>query len=239
MEMTGNIMLICVGAFMLFMTIFGMKKGLIRMIFSFGSIFIVLILVNFLNPAVKQTLSASPLYDSVYGRVDEYVASNIKDFTKSATDTGVEAQKSIIDNMALPGIVKESLEKNNTKNSYAEMKVNNFADYLTKALTDMIIGAFSFVALFILVFILIKILSRVLNLVAKLPVIHSFNAAGGGLVGLIESLFIIWIACIVLTMFSTTEAGKVLCEGIEHNAVLSWLYDNNWIQQIITGIFTA
>ena len=235
----GNILLIIVGAFMLFMIIFGMKKGLIRMLLSFGSLFIVLILVNFLNPIAKQTLSASPMYDGVYGRVDEYVAKNIKDATKSATDTGVESQKAIIEDLPLPDSVKDSLNENNTKNSYAEMKVNSFADYLTKAITDMIIGALSFVILFILIFILLKVLIRVMDLITKLPVIHAFNAAGGGLLGLIESLFIIWIACIVLTMFSTTDFGKEICAGIASNPVLTWIYDNNLIQQIITGIFTA
>ena len=237
--MTGNIILIVVGAFMLFMVIFGMKKGLIRMLFSFGSIFVVLILVNFLNPLAKQTLSASPIYDGVYGRVDEYVAQNIKDATKSATDTGVESQKTIIENLPLPDSVKKDLNTNNTKNSYAEMKVNSFADYLTKALTDMIISALSFILLFIIIFILLKVLIRVLDLVTKLPVIHAFNAAGGGLVGLIESIFIIWFACIVVTLFSTTDWGKMICDGIASNQVLSWIYDHNLIQQIITGIFTA
>ena len=94
----GNFLLVIVGAFMLFMVIFGMKRGLVKMLLSFGSIFIVLILVNFLNPIAKQTLSASPVYDSVYSRVDEYVAKNIKDATKNVTDTGVESQKNIIDN---------------------------------------------------------------------------------------------------------------------------------------------
>ncbi len=237
--MTGNILLIIVGAFMLFMIIFGMKKGLVRMLLSFGSIFIVLILVNFLNPIAKQTLSASPMYDGIYSRVDEYVAQNIKDATKSATDTGVESQKTIIDNLPLPDSVKKSLNENNTKNSYSEMKVNSFADYLTKALTDMIIGALSFILLFIIIFILLKVLIRVMDLITKLPVIHAFNAAGGGLVGLIESVFIIWIACIVLTMFSTTDFGKQICDAIASNEILSWIYDHNLIQQIITGIFTA
>lgn len=235
----GNVLLVIVGAFMLFMIIFGMKRGLVKMLLSFGSIFIVLILVNFLNPIAKQTLSASPVYDGVYSRVDEYVAQNIKDATKDATDTGVESQKAIIDDLALPDSVKESLNENNTKNSYAEMKVNSFADYLTKAITDMIIGALSFVLLFILIYILLKVLIRVMDLITKLPVIHAFNAAGGGLVGLIESVFIIWIACIIVTMFSTTDFGKQICDGIASNEILSWIYDNNWIQQIITGIFTA
>ena len=179
------------------------------------------------------------MYDGIYSRVDEYVAQNIKDATKSATDTGVESQKTIIEDLPLPDSVKDSLNENNTKNSYAEMKVNSFADYLTKALTDMIIGALSFVILFILIFILLKVLIRVMDLITKLPVIHAFNAAGGGLVGLIESLFIIWIACIVLTMFSTTDFGKEICEAIASNPVLTWIYDHNLIQQIITGIFTA
>lgn len=235
----GNILLVILGAFMLFMIILGMKKGLVRMLLSFGSVFVVLILVNFLNPIAKQALSASPMYDGIYSRVDEYVAQNIKDATKSATDTGVESQKAIIDDLPLPDSVTKTLNENNTKNSYAEMKVNSFADYLTKALTDMIIGALSFVLLFILIFILLKVLIRVMDIITKLPVIHAFNAAGGGLVGLIESVFIIWIACIVVTMFSTTDLGKQICDGIASNEVLSWIYDNNMIQKIITGIFTA
>ena len=235
----GNVLLVIVGAFMLFMIIFGMKRGLVKMLLSFGSIFVVLILVNFLNPIAKQTLSASPVYDSVYSRVDEYVAKNIKDATKNVTDTGVESQKNIIDDLALPESVKKSLNENNTKNSYAEMKVDSFAEYLTKAITDMIIGALSFVLLFIIIFVLLKVLIRVLDLITKLPVIHTFNAVGGGLVGLIESLFIIWIACIIVTMFSTTELGKEICDGIASNQILSWIYDNNLIQKIITGIFTA
>ena len=125
------------------------------------------------------------------------------------------------------------------KNSYAEMKVDSFAEYLTKAITDMIIGALSFILLFIIIFVLLKVLIRVLDLITKLPVIHTFNAVGGGLVGLIESLFVIWIACIIVTMFSTTELGKEICDGIASNEILSWIYDNNLIQKIITGIFTA
>ena len=237
--MVGNVLLIIVGAFMLFMVILGMKKGLVRMLLSFGSIFVVLILVNFLNPIAKQTLSNSPVYDSVYSRVDEYIAQNIKDATKNATDTGEKSQEKIINDLPLPASVTKSLNENNNDTSYAEMKVNKFEDYLTTALTDMIIGALSFILLFIIIMILLKVLIRVMDIVTKLPVIHAFNAAGGGLVGLIESVFIIWIACIIVTVFSTTDWGKTICDGIASNEVLSWIYDNNLIQKIITGIFTA
>ena len=237
--MVGNILLIIVGAFMLFMVILGMKKGLVRMLLSFGSIFVVLILVNFLNPIARQALTNSPVYDSVYNRVDEYIAQNIKDATKNTTDTGEKAQENIINDLPLPASVTDSLNENNNDTSYAEMKVKDFAEYLTTALTDMIIGALSFILLFIIIMILLKVLIRVMDIVTKLPVIHAFNAAGGGLVGLIESVFIIWIACIVVTVFSTTDWGKMICDGIASNEVLSWIYDNNLIQKIITGIFTV
>lgn len=237
--MVGNVLLIIVGAFMLFMIIFGMKRGLVRMLLSFGSIFIVLILVSFLNPIAKKTLSSSPVYDSVYSRVDEYVDQNIKNATKNTTDIGEKTQKKIINNLPLPDSVIESLNENNNTKSYADMKVKKFSDYLTKALTDMIMGALSFILLFIIIMILLKVLIRVLDVVTKLPVIHAFNAAGGGLVGLIESIFIIWIACIVVTMFSTTGFGKTICDGIASNDVLSWIYDNNLIQKLITGIFSV
>jgi uncharacterized membrane protein YkgB len=101
------------------------------------------------------------------------------------------------------------------------------------------LGALTFVLLFIVITVLVKVLMNVLNLVAKLPVISTFNSAGGALIGLAEAVVIIWIACIVITIASTTEWGQAVCKAISENELLSFIYDNNMIQKMITGIFTV
>lgn len=233
----GNVLLVIVGALMIGMIVLGMKKGLVKMLLSFASFFVIILLVNLLNPLATELLSGSPVYDSVYSRVDDYVADNIKDATASGIDTGVKSQENIINSLALPNSVKDQLIENNNKTTYAELEVDSFTSYITSALTDMIINAIAFILLFIVITILVKVLVRVLNLVTKLPVIHEFNAAGGALVGLVESLIIIWVACIVLTMFTTTSLGQDISKGIAENEVLSFIYDHNVIKDLLFGWF--
>lgn len=52
----GNIMLTGVTVFVVVMIAIGMKRGLVKTAFSFGSIFIALILVNILTPVAKEVI---------------------------------------------------------------------------------------------------------------------------------------------------------------------------------------
>lgn len=235
----GNILVIGVGLFMIAMIVVGLKRGMVKMAFSLVSVFVILILVNILTPSVKQALKSTPLYDEINKRIETYVNQHVASATEEMTQTGVNAQKKIIEGLPLPKGVKSSLVKNNNQQSYDSMEVDSFSGYVAEALSDMILGALTFVILFIVITILVKVLMNVLNLVAKLPVINVFNTAGGAIIGLMEAIIIIWIACIVVTICSATEWGQIVCKAISENDFLSFIYDNNIIQKIITGIFTV
>lgn len=235
----SNIILIGVGIFALIMTIIGFKRGLIKMSFSLVSMLVVLILVNILTPSVKELLRKTPIYTGISSNIEEYVREQISSSTENMTQTGVNAQKKIINELPLPNGVKEALNDNNNEESYENMAVSNFSQYIAISLSDMILGAVTFVLLFIAISILIKILVQILDIIAKLPVIHTFNTVGGAAAGLLESIIIIWIACIVVTLFSSTEWGQVVCKAISENSFLSFIYDNNLIQKLVTGIFTV
>lgn len=235
----GNYLLIGVGVFTIIMILIGLKRGLVKMAFSLMSVLVVLILVNILTPSVKELLRMTPVYTAINANIQTYVDEHITAATENLTQTGVNAQKTIIDGLPLPKGVKESLVINNNEHSYENMKVNSFSEYIANSLSDMILGAATFILLFIVLMILIKVLLHVLNIITKLPVIHTFNSIGGGIIGLAEALVIIWIACIVVTVFSATQWGEAVCTAIADNEILSFLYDNNIIQQIITGIFTV
>ena len=235
----GNILLIAVGIFMVAMVALGLKRGMIKMAFSLVSVFVILILVNILTPSVKQLLKSTPIYTGINSNIEAYVNEHVATATENMTQTGVNAQKKIIEELPLPKNVVKALTDNNNQESYDAMKVNSFSSYIAESLSDMVLGALTFAILFVVLSILIRVLMHVLNIVAKLPVINAFNTAGGAIIGLVESIIIIWIACIIVTIFSATEWGQVVCKAIADNEILSFLYDNNMIQQIITGIFTV
>ena len=154
------------------------------------------------------------------------------------SQTGVGAQKKIIEKLPLPKEIKATLNENNTEESYASLKVTTFSEYIAESLTDMVMNAVTFIILFVILTILVKIVVHALDIIAKLPVLRTFNTIGGALIGLGESLVIIWIACIVVTAFSATSWGQQICTGISENGLLSLIYDNNIIQHYISGIFS-
>lgn len=232
----GNILLIGVGIFSIVMILIGLKRGLIKMAFSLVSIVVVLILINILTPSVKQLLKSTPVYTMVIENIEKYVDEHVTEATKDMTQTGVGAQQKIIDGLPLPNEIRNALKENNNQDSYAILDVNSFTAYVSASLADMVVGALAFIILYIVLSILLRILVNVLNIVTKLPVISTFNAAGGALIGLVEAIAIIWIACIVVTAFSSTEWGQTVCKAISDNGILSFIYDNNIIQKFITGI---
>lgn len=235
----GNILLIGVGIFIILMIAIGLKRGMVKMAFSLVSVFVILILVNILTPSVKELLKSTPVYSEINRSIEEYVNDHVANATEDMTQTGVNAQKTIIEELPLPKGVKSSLIENNNQEGYKVMKVDSFSAYIAKSLSDLILSAVAFVVLFVVLSLLIRILMEVLNIVAKLPVINAFNTAGGAIIGLVEALVILWIACIIVTVFSATEWGQQVCKAIADNELLSLIYDSNPIQKLITEIFSV
>jgi len=95
---------------------------------------------------------------------------------------------------------------------------------------------FSYVLAFIIASIGLHIACGVLDIVAKLPVLHQINKAGGLLIGLIEGILRVWVAFIILDMFATTQWGNALLVMVHSNEFVRMLYENNWLY-IIWNIF--
>lgn len=221
----GNIILIATGIFVIVMVSLGLKKGLVKMLFSMFSLILILMLIHILTPMTKEFLKTTPVYEQMTGKIHNYVEEHVGKMTGNMLQTGKGNQEDIIDGMPLPKSIKEDLKENNQ--DYESMKVGGLTDYIASYLSDLVLGAITFILLLIVLGIAFFILIRVLNIFTKLPVIHAFNTAGGAIVGLLEALLILWILCIIITAFSTTGWGQATCKAISENGILSFIYDNN------------
>ena len=114
--------------------------------------------------------------------------------------------------------------------------VSAFRKYIADSVTGIILNAISFVLVFVGVSIIMRIIIRCLNLLSRLPVIHTMNKMGGMLVGLLKGLILLWLICIVITIMSGTEAGIYLYGQINESPFLKYIYDNNMIMALITGL---
>ena len=114
--------------------------------------------------------------------------------------------------------------------------VSEFRKYIADSVTGIILNAISFVLVFVGVSIIMRIIIRCLNLLSRLPVIHTMNKMGGMLVGLLKGLIVLWLICIVITIMSGSEAGIYLYSQINESPFLKYIYDNNMIMALITGL---
>ena len=67
------------------------------------------------------------------------------------------------------------------------------------------------------------------KLVSKLPVIHSGDKLLGIVFGALETVVITWVLFLINYYFNLGEIGIKITECTESNAVLTWLYEQNYL----------
>ena len=129
-----------------------------------------------------------------------------------------------------------SLQCKNNSEVYKALHVDTFKEYVSGYITTIVINAIAFIITYLIVTILLFAVCIALNIISKLPIINGLNKTAGLLVGLFEGLLVIWMLCIVLTAFSSTETAQKLFEMIKESQFLSCLYDNNLLIRFITNM---
>lgn len=152
--------------------------------------------------------------------------------TKSGTDTSGQSgdtawQEEWINNLKIPQALQNLLKENNTPECYREIAAESFSEYVPKYMAGLILSLVSFVVTWILVISFIWLAVMTLDVIASLPVLRGINQVLGLALGFFQGLIIVWIAFLIITIFSSSDIGKQLMKMISESPVLSRLYDTN------------
>ena len=196
--------------------LYGYKRGFIHIVLSMGALLVTCVLAGLLTVGVGAMIkSATPLYENIEKSVSQLVADNNVDVNS-------------ISKLGLPKNIEEKIMEG------AGEAISNFNDYLVENLSDMLLKALTFFGLIIIIYIIVRIVIVVCDFISRLPVINSINKTGGLVVGVIQGLLMIWIACLVVTAFSDKAWAQEVFRQINDNALLTFIYDNNPIIYIVT-----
>lgn len=157
----------------------------------------------------------------------EHMGVTIHDVLLLMGDIPEEVQVEKIQESSYPEAIKQRLLENNTQEIYSILGVSSFPEYAAAYLSRMVVKLLTFLFTFLLVVVIIKALSAVVEVIGELPVVGVMNRIGGGVVGIINAVIIVWIIFLVLTMFHGSGMAQVVFAQIEDNAFLSFLFDNN------------
>ena len=227
------IVMIIVILILLAFLIIGAYKGFLRIILTTFSLIITIILAGVL---------AKPLADfaenrTVIGpRIETKIENYVNEKLGPVSGTVETAETSFIEALPLPAAMKEDLKAKNTVAGYVDQGVDNFAEFIAKNLTTIIIKVFSYVLLFILIFLVLRLILRLSNMINHIPILGGINRLGGAIIGLAEGVLFLWVACMVVMMLSGSDLGIACEKVIRENPVLTFIYEHNYLMDIVNGV---
>lgn len=211
----------------------GSKRGLIDTALTFFSSLGALILSFIIYPVINVILKMTPLYL----HINEWINNRISAINFG---TGVQAQgHAIIENITwLPEFMGEALVRNNNTEVYKVLGAQNVVDYVSISITNIVISMLAvLITWFILKCVLVGSLRMVGNMVAKLPVISSFNHLGGFCIGLIKGLLTFWIVTLIIPCIIAIPAYQDFETYIQTSILFKWLYENNLVVLALQQLF--
>lgn len=232
-----NWLSVVAGIYLLGMVLYGHRRGFIRLVVSMLAVVLSLTIVRVSLPAVTGFLKENTsLQQTISDNMKKSVGLEQEENSDGEAVGVPSVQRTIIENLDLPQNIKTALIENNNSEMYQMLGVQAFADYIGSYLADVILNSVGFVLLFAAVYLAARLIMRWLDIIARLPILSGINKLAGALLGGMEGLVFLWLACLVITAFSGTGWGLTLIRQIEGSKWLSFLYSHNFLNLMVLGV---
>ncbi len=246
-----NVLTIIVLLLIAFYALGGYRKGFVKILMSMIFFVLAAVLVYLANPYVSGFLKEhTPVYEFIGERCQEvFTLENLKnqvgnqeEETEGSTEadtsslTRVEQMK-VIEDLWLPQVLKDQLVENNNAAGYAKLAVENFEAYISGFMANLILNIFSYVVTFLVVVTFLRMTVMTMDVLTAIPGIRGLNKILGFFLGIFQGVLMVWIIFLIITIFSGTEPGGNLMVMIQKSPILAWLYDENVLLRMVSGVF--
>ncbi|WP_394524486.1 CvpA family protein [Lacrimispora sp. JR3] len=232
-----NWLSVIVGAYLIGMVLYGHHRGFIRLVVSMLALVLSLTIVRAALPVVTEYLKENTgLQQTISESMKKSVGLQAEEGSDEASSEMPSVQRTVIEKLNLPQTMKNALIENNNSEMYQMLGVQAFTDYIGNYLANKILNSVGFVILFAAVYVAMKLIVRWLDLISRLPILSGINKIAGALLGGIQGLVFVWLACILITAFSGTSWGLLLSQQIEASKWLSYLYSHNLLNLMVLGV---
>ena len=210
----------------------GFGRGLVKSVFSTFALIVAIVLAIQIMPYGTKLLRNTPLYTNI----NESIQASLDGQLQTAAQ-GAGEQMEAIDQMDnLPDFLKDILKSNNNAEVYEALGIDQFSQYVSNYITCLILNAISLIVCFLVIYIILRIIGCMLDMLSRIPVINGLNKIGGFIFGLFNGAIYLWLACIIVTIFSTTQWGQYIFSQINDSVILSFIYNNNYLLELIANM---
>lgn len=209
-------------------TLWGLKQGLLRTVWSVASIIAAIVLAMVLNPYISDFMNEQiHLSHYIEKSVEEYLENETA--IKSFESMDLAEQKGFVNELNIPESWKKSIVKNNTAEAYRKLLVNSFTEYVAISVARLSVRVICFILTFLLVWAAIQAISVVLHIVEHFPVIKQVNKLLGIGAGFLRGVLIIWIFMIAAAFLRNYGWGNAMVNWIVADPVGLLFYRYNFL----------
>ncbi len=205
-------------------TFIGLKNGFLYSVFRLLSYILSVVFAIKFYPVLSAMLQKTVIYANIK-------ASVISGILKQQSADGVSLQErtaqSIVDGLKLPGFLKESILENIGKKDV--LGFQKITEAIGTEIATLVINILSMILIYLIIRFGLIFARVIIKTIAKLPVFKQLDRAGGLVLGAIEGIFIVYILCALLILFSAFPKFSSVIDNIQESSFASYFYQNNFI----------
>lgn len=229
----------------------GYHTGFLRVLYSLGKWVLILVILIWMTPIVADILTHdTKLPQTIEKRVEAHIKEKGEAALKGDTDeTSTESVNSdestdpdeevnslVALGIMLPKVVVDQIPDLGELASQS-LEESGIYEKLAKQITGMAIYGIAGIMVLIVAFIACHVIATIFKVIEKLPGIRQVNHGLGIAAGGIKGMVIIWLLLALLALEVGSTFGRFMIPYIYESSVLEWLYENNFILNIIMAFF--
>ena len=224
---------IAVIAFLIVFIIIGICRGFLKIILTTFSLVITILLAGtFAKPLAEYVENGTVIGPRLEAGIETFVETKLSGISGAVGS----AETGFINALPLTESMKEELIRNNNLAGYVDQGVDSFSEYMAVNLTSIVIKALCYVLLFLVIYLVLRLIIRLSNVINHIPVLGGINRLAGAIVSLAEGVLFLWLICMALMMLSGTPFG-IRCEEVINGSVfLKWIYEHNYLMDIVNSV---
>ena len=224
-----NAVCIVIGLVFLINVILGWARGFFRVLISVATAIAGILLGLYFAPYISSYLKENTDTDD---KLAVYIEQKLE-FSDKSEDKSKGVQVEIIEELPLPDVMKANILNNNNTETYDVLKATGVYDYISKSVAVVILNGAVFLVLALMCIVVFKFMSLLIKGITSIPIIKSIDRIGGGVLGGLHGILMIWVFFLTLSITSTFSVSQIIIKQACESDILKLLYENNILLDIV------
>ncbi len=219
---------------LVFCSIRGFKRGLIKTAFGCFTLVAAILLSYFFGSYAADFLRSTKVYESTEKGIYNVIAEKFDGMKKEGLDDIEKSRKGFEDSAAAKNLERLGLDVSSLFDRYemsveegADEAVSGFAKETAKSIAHCLANAVGILAVFLLALLALKLLGFLLDKIFRLPVLKTINRFAGLAVGIVLGLLSCFVLCTVIEILvPCIPENPVIYAGMEKDTYLYGFFLN-------------